>query len=330
MDTLFFERIHKLPAGFSTRAIAADDAQEVTELVRKIDLAACGETSTSLEEIHGDITSTNVGGAQGSAVIIKDSAIVAVVVCFNEVSEGRGMFFDVFISPDLDLPDSTQITERLLEATSEYAQDLARAANLEQIMIKTALYEADAGFLAGLRNQNFEQHRIFWRMRRNVTEPLSEIKLPSGYSLIPFKNTERNMRELHALQSTVFMDYYDYSPMTFEAWEKSNTEGTHDPALWRVIEYEGKMIGFLMASNRFASEGFDYVASIGVAREHRSRGLAKALLMDLFTRDTEEGRIGTLLHGDSANPTGAMGLYESVGMKVDRVYLAFRKMVTVK
>ena len=164
-------------------------------------------------------------------------------------------------------------------------------------------------------------------MRRETSSSLQDVQLPVGYEIVEFIHNDANMRELHAVQSSAFMDYYDYSPMSFDQWKVSITEGTNDPSLWRVVKFENKFVGFLMGSHRFTSEGFGYVASLGVAREHRSKGLAKALLMDQFARDTQDQRIGTLLHGDSSNPTGAMVLYESVGMKVDRVYVAYKKTI---
>ena len=96
------------------------------------------------------------------------------------------------------------------------------------------------------------------------------------------------------------------------------------------MTHNGAIVGYLMGSRRFDDEKYGYIASIGVLREHRSRGLAKALLVDAFNRDSRLGNIGTILHGDSSNPTGAMKLYEHVGMVQDRAYVAYRKSVTTR
>ena len=49
--------------------------------------------------------------------------------------------------------------------------------------------------------------------------------------------------------------------------------------------------------------------------EARGRGLAKYLLRHAFAVDAAAGLDGTLLHVDTNNPTSALGLYESVGMR---------------
>ena len=51
------------------------------------------------------------------------------------------------------------------------------------------------------------------------------------------------------------------------------------------------------------------------AVDARGRGLAKFLLRDQFARDAAAGRTGTTLHVDTNNPTPALGLYLSVGMR---------------
>lgn len=43
-----------------------------------------------------------------------------------------------------------------------------------------------------------------------------------------------------------------------------------------------------------------------------------------FAQDQQSGLTATVLQGERTNPTGAMGLYQSVGMRADREYLAFR------
>ena len=53
---------------------------------------------------------------------------------------------------------------------------------------------------------------------------------------------------------------------------------------------------------------------LGVLREGRGRGVAKALLHASFARYAADGRAAVKLHVDADSPTGATHLYESVGM----------------
>ena len=57
---------------------------------------------------------------------------------------------------------------------------------------------------------------------------------------------------------------------------------------------------------------------LAVAREHRNLGLGRALLLRAFELFHARGRASVGLSTDSR--TGALGLYEHVGMRVVRSY----------
>ncbi len=61
-----------------------------------------------------------------------------------------------------------------------------------------------------------------------------------------------------------------------------------------------------------------YVAKLAVHRDHRGRGLARALLVDSFAVAREYGASRSELSTDSR--TGALGLYEKVGMEVTSLW----------
>lgn len=62
-----------------------------------------------------------------------------------------------------------------------------------------------------------------------------------------------------------------------------------------------------------------YVDRLATAREHRNRGLAQALLVHTFAAGAANGAVRFELSTDSR--TGALGLYERVGMSVTSIWL---------
>ena len=62
-----------------------------------------------------------------------------------------------------------------------------------------------------------------------------------------------------------------------------------------------------------------YVDRLAVRRDQRNRGIAQALLVDSFARGREHGTRTSELSTDSR--TGALPMYERVGMMVDRVWV---------
>ncbi len=57
----------------------------------------------------------------------------------------------------------------------------------------------------------------------------------------------------------------------------------------------------------------------------RRRGLAKALLARSLVAAREAGFTSAGLGVDAENPTGALGLYESLGFAPERTGIAYRK-----
>lgn len=72
----------------------------------------------------------------------------------------------------------------------------------------------------------------------------------------------------------------------------------------------------VLGNNQFVpDESCGYIARVAVIEGARGKGLAKLLIRQAFAIDAGKGRVGTILHVDTNNPTPALGLYESVGMQ---------------
>ena len=77
------------------------------------------------------------------------------------------------------------------------------------------------------------------------------------------------------------------------------------------------------------NENCGHVGMLGVVEQYRGRGLARFLLRDAFALDAAAGRAGTILLVDTNNPTPALGLYLSVGMRPTLVVNGWRRVLPV-
>ena len=325
MTKTFAERLINLPSAFSARNVERDDISACTKVVREVDTACCGETTSTELELEADLFSNSVHGNRGTAVITKDEVVVGFINVFDELSDSRGAFFDIFISPSIEIGLITEIAVELIKQMEIYVAELMEEQGIKRAPLKTGVYENDLGLRNGIEKMNCEYHRTYWRMKIKHDSTIPEPVFPSGYIIEPYHHSESALREVHKVQTTAFADYYDFNPTSWENWQKWFEEPLNDHTTWRLVRKDGELIGYIMGNKRFEEENYGYVASLGVLREHRGKGIARALLLDMFKRDQERGFTGTLLHGDSSNPTGAMKLYASVGMETDRVYLGYRK-----
>ena len=78
-----------------------------------------------------------------------------------------------------------------------------------------------------------------------------------------------------------------------------------------VSDPDGAVVG---AAFVVLASGCGFVDRLAVRADHRNRGLATALLVDAFAAARANGAERSELSTDSR--TGALGLYENVGMRV--------------
>ena len=127
-------------------------------------------------------------------------------------------------------------------------------------------------------------------------------------------------------------DHDDALEMFERAFSEWEDRVANAPATWRalVTEREGFQPEDLMlavAGDRIVGGAFlidageIWVDKIAVVREFRHRGIARALLQTAFVRSFDRGYRWTSLSTDSA--TGALSVYERVGMRIHRSFTRY-------
>jgi GNAT superfamily N-acetyltransferase len=152
-------------------------------------------------------------------------------------------------------------------------------------------------------------------------EGMDDTTMPDG---ITIRNaTEQEGALMHTLVEEVFAGSFDHSPRTYEVWAASHLDRSDSsPDLWWIAEAGSEPAGILMGS---LNKSTGWVGSLGVRDAFRGKGIGKALLRHSFRRFAEIGCTDVGLGVDASNETGAVQLYESVGLKAARIYDTFEK-----
>ncbi|WP_432562218.1 GNAT family N-acetyltransferase [Kineococcus sp. SYSU DK003] len=165
------------------------------------------------------------------------------------------------------------------------------------------------------RRAGLQVRRYFSRMRQDLRSgPPSPPVLAPGYRLVD--HAPQGLREVH---NEVFADHWGSQPLTASDWSRfvvGNPEFRPD---WSFLVVHGADVAGY--ANVYAHEsdwpglGFPQadLGNLGVRREHRGRGLARALLAAVAGRAHAAGMAAVALDVDSANASGAVGLYERAG-----------------
>jgi mycothiol synthase len=182
--------------------------------------------------------------------------------------------------------------------------------------IRTDVIDRDEAAAELFRGRGFVEVRSFFTMCRALTPDEDPGAEPQGVTIRPFRDVEDD-RILYELEQGSFADHWGYEPASFESWNEALKGEDWDPSLVWIAEADGTPAGF-NASFLFQECGF--VGILGVVREFRGRGIATALLRRAFAEFARRGRREAKLGVDALNTTGAVALYEKVGMHVCRRY----------
>ncbi len=159
--------------------------------------------------------------------------------------------------------------------------------------------------------------RSSYTMERALAGELERPAWPPGIEVRPFD--ERDVAAVHAAENEAFADHWGYTPSSLEAWRAFNLGPAGDVSLTRVA-WDGDEIAGLCISRprRGEDETVGWVGVLAVRRPWRRRGLGEALLRDAFVLFADRGKRAVGLGVDAENTTGAVALYERVGMRAVR------------
>jgi mycothiol synthase len=182
-----------------------------------------------------------------------------------------------------------------------------------------SLSEHDAGARALLGAHGYEERWADWFFTVALdTEPAAP-ELPPGYVIRPLGPGEE--RAAYGVIDRAFAEWPDREGGSFEDWSASSLgRPGFEPSRLALAVCGDEVAGALLL---LAEAGEGWIDQLAVAREHRGRGLARALLQHAFGETWRHGLRRAGLATDSR--TGARGLYEHVGMHVRKTYGEFAK-----
>ena len=171
---------------------------------------------------------------------------------------------------------------------------------------------------ATVEQRGYRLARSSYTMEIDLPETPQQPALPDGITLRAYRDGDEEA--LRAALNEAFVDDWH-----FHAVDRANFREFYlkargfDPELWLLADDAGEIAGFALAyPERVGEEGLGWVGTLGVRAPWRRRGLGEALLRAAFLELHRRGRSRAGLGVDAENVTGALRLYERVGMHVVR------------
>jgi mycothiol synthase len=303
--------LHPLPLGYTVRPVADDDLEDVVRLMDDAD-RALGLGPDQVREYLTWVWHLSSTDLERDTRLVEHGTQPA---CFAQATwdPDEGGPFNVLIRVHPD-----HLARGLGSWALAWAETLAAERDVDGVRARATDRDAAAHEL--LSSRGYIQVRASWTMGKALEPDEDAGTTPAGVHIRTFE-TGRDERTLHEVTEASFADHWGFRPVPYETYE-AGMYGAEawDPSLAYLAEVDGQVVGHLVA---LSFEGEAYIAELGVVPNYRGRGIAKALLRRSFAALEGRGHDEVRLGVDAQNPTGAVALYESVGMTPLRMYDVF-------
>jgi ribosomal protein S18 acetylase RimI-like enzyme len=296
-----------------------EDIPAILEVVHASDIAVVGHPDFTADEVLEILQAPNHDPRYDSWVALDAGGrIVGWAYIDNPLGRPREIF-DVYEHPDHGRPAQAVLLDHVLARIVERAA----AAGVSSVVARGGAIAGEDDYVALLRAAGFAFVKRYARMRRELTGPLPAPTVPAGVVVRTVRpDDDAEMRAFHTVLDVSFRDTLDHEPSTYEAYRARLAALPRiDWDEWFVAELDdgagtagGGIVAILQSSAQSPDEDEGWVSNLGVRREFRGRGLGRLLLLTAFHAYAAKGRRAAGLGVDLTNPTGAYGLYESVGM----------------
>jgi ribosomal protein S18 acetylase RimI-like enzyme len=306
-------------------AVDPADAATAVRIITECDVAALGEKDSGDADIAHMLSIPTMDRA-ASCLVVEEDEPIGLLWVENDAT-GRDTFLDAFCPPG---PRAREVHDLGIELGLHAARAHRAAAPDGEWTVRAGCWLGDDAYAAALVAHGFAPSRTFFRMRIESSSPQmpdSMPPLPAGVA-IESSDTEEVRRRIWAVDNASFAEHYNFTPRDFdEWWSFESTSTTRDPEGWWLLTVDGVDAAICLLDESRAELGDGYVGVLGVLKEFRGRGLAQLLLQRAFVRYRDLGRAGTQLGVDAENGTGAVRVYEKVGMQVTRAIQGFSQPV---
>lgn len=301
-----------------TRALTLDDAASLTDLVNRAERHWNMPLSTTAAQVHSDMTEPFVVLERDSRGYWLDGELVAYGLVWHRPSGERqeraylqGVVDPGFRGQGIGRDLFGWQVDRATESLSGCDPSLPwfiRADEWEWVEDAHRLYRR-----FGLRPVRYIKEMI-----RALDDPVT-IPAPAGTAIVAWDRSRDE--EARAALNQSFADHWGSTPTDAESFQhRLDSEGTRTDLSFLAIA-DDEVVGvclnaFYPDDEAVTGRREGWIASLGVIRGWRGRGLASALIAASLDAFVDAGMTHSMLGVDSDNPTGAFRLYERLGYRV--------------
>ena len=294
----------ELPNGLVARPATSADAGAIYELIAACELADDGVAEVDEYDITVGFGRYGFDPTLDSLLVFERDELVACAELYRGRAEG-------------DVRPSHRgrgIGARLVSWIE------ARARELGDDEVGQTRTDADTAARELFLANGYEPSWTSWVIRIALEQPPPP-EVPPGIAIRAYRASDA--REVHKVVDAAFSEWEGRDPEPFEIWAPQVLAHPAFRPELSPLALDGDEIVGVVISCDYPELGEGWIQQLATRATHRRRGIAQAMLRTAFGWFYEAGRWVAGVSTDSR--TGALGLYEKVGMRVERQYTRYRK-----
>jgi ribosomal protein S18 acetylase RimI-like enzyme len=305
-----------LPEGYAIRPATDGDVPAVARVLLADDLRDTGGSVYDEDFVRAQWSTPGFDPAVDAWVVLETAGAVVGVANVLPDGETRLKSWGAVHPDHRGLGIGSFLLDRL------EARAVQRLGAVAGATFHHAINDVDEAGRAMLRARGFSFVRSFRHMQIDLDGPRDPGRPPEGIDIRAIE-PERDLPLAHAIFVETFADEWGYRVIPYDEWRSLEVEVPgFDPSLWLLATEGDQAVGAL---NAIAEGDRGWIGELGVRRAWRGRGIATAMLRRAFATFSERRLPHAMLNVDFENPTGAMALYQKVGMRAVRGYDVYEK-----
>jgi len=302
------------------RPVSVDDVPAIVELLAAVERAEPADEAWSEDEIIDEVSGVDIDLTKGSIAVVDpedgDRLVGVGVIDIGVPTDVWRAYLFGGVHPDYW---HRGIGTRIVQVLGDQAK-VWRDTDHPGLPgeLKMWILSGRHGTAALAGESGFEPWRYFFRMRRDLEQPVVDVPEPAGYEIRAYRDEDAEAVRLS--RNSTFADHWGSGPMDPQRWQQQMVGA---PAFrpgfsFVATDATGAIGGFLLAEEfdvETKMHGYrtGYIALVGSERPARGRGLGSALVTRSIAAMAADGCRYSELTVDVESPTGAGRIYERVG-----------------
>ncbi len=319
-----------------------EDLEDLVALRGADRVAFTGSASVDREQIESEVAGP-ASWTRRQLLAVDPVGKARAWIIVHDRAAGRTM---VMLYVDRSADEAALVASELYAWAEEQAGEISALREVTETRLDASPFAEDKVQQQWLADAGYTKRRTWPQMTRPV-EPEEATSLPGPREGVTIRRVESHPNGLpvasdlhlvHEMLEYSFEDHFNSYRESFpEFLQRLREDPGHRWDHWWLAFVEGDegkplaagaLVSTVLQENAEGHEG-SYIDYIGVHRHARGRGIAKALLHTVIADAAQRGRDRVGLEVDADSPTGADGLYRSMGWKTDYVLESWFKELDV-